>query len=71
MQGSMKAARFYGARGPQGKQEVVRVEETPIPDIDRNEVLIRVLRAGLNHGDLHMREDGINYVMSMPYPIYP
>jgi len=43
----MKAARFYGARGPQGKQEVVRVEQTPIPDIDQNEVLIRVLRAGL------------------------
>lgn len=70
MQGSMKAARFYGARGPQGKQEVVRVEEIPIPDIDQNEVLIRVLRAGLNHGDLHMREDGINYspdVNVIPY----
>ncbi len=70
MQGSMKAARFFGSRGPEGKQDVVRVEEIPIPDIERGEVLMRVLRAGLNHGDLHMREDGITYapnVNAIPY----
>ena len=53
MQGTMKAARFYGARGPQGKQEVVRVEETPIPDIDQNEVLIRV-RFGSSGGSMNV-----------------
>ena len=33
----------------------------PIPDLATGEVLIRVLRAGLNHGDLHMREDAVQY----------
>jgi alcohol dehydrogenase len=33
----------------------------PIPDLATGEVLVRVLRAGLNHGDLHMREDAVQY----------
>ena len=46
----MKAGRFYASAEP------IRVEEIPIPDIRRNEVLVRVLRAGTNGGDVHLRK---------------
>lgn len=49
MEGTMKAGRFYSSA------EAIRVEEIPIPDIQRNEVLLRVLRAGTNGGDVHLR----------------
>jgi threonine dehydrogenase-like Zn-dependent dehydrogenase len=61
MQGTMKAARLHGFERTHGSREVVRVDEVPIPDLATGEVLIRVLRAGLNHGDLHMREDAVQY----------
>lgn len=48
MQGSMKAGVVHATGEP------VRVEEVPIPDLGKGEVLIRVMRAGLNVGDLHM-----------------
>ncbi len=41
MKGTMKAARIHALGEP------LRVEEVPIPDIGKGEVLIRVLRAGL------------------------
>jgi alcohol dehydrogenase len=61
MHGMMKAARLYGFERTHGDGEVVRVDDVPIPDVGAGEVLIRVLRAGLNHGDLHMREDAVEY----------
>jgi threonine dehydrogenase-like Zn-dependent dehydrogenase len=61
MHGMMKAARLHGFERTHGTREVVRVDDVPIPDIGAGEVLIRVLRAGLNHGDLHMREDAVQY----------
>jgi len=61
MQGMMKAARLYGFEKTHGSKDLVRVDEVPIPDIGPGEVLIRVLRAGLNHGDLHIREDALQY----------
>jgi threonine dehydrogenase-like Zn-dependent dehydrogenase len=61
MQGMMKAARLHGFERTHGSREVVRVDDVPIPDLATGEVLIRVLRAGLNHGDLHMREDAVEY----------
>ena len=61
MHGTMKAARLYGFESTHGSREVVRVDDVPIPDLGAGEVLIRVLRAGLNHGDLHMREDAVQY----------
>src|SRR5207245_1980658 len=42
-------------------RELVRIDDVPIPDVGAGEVMIRVLRAGLNHGDLHMREDAVQY----------
>src|SRR5215510_5927218 len=57
----MKAARLHGFERTHGSREVVRVDDVPIPDVGAGEVLIRVLRAGLNHGDLHMREDAVQY----------
>ena len=61
MQRTMKAARLHGFERTHGSSEVVSVDDVPIPDLAASEVLIRVLRAGLNHGDLHMREDAIQY----------
>jgi threonine dehydrogenase-like Zn-dependent dehydrogenase len=57
----MKAARLHGFERTHGSRDVVRVDDVPIPDIGPGEVLVRVLRAGLNHGDLHMREDAVQY----------
>lgn len=70
MQGTMKAARIYGFTSTHGGQETIRVDDVPIPDVQAGEVLVRVLRAGLNHGDLHMREDALQYtgeVQTIPY----
>ncbi len=61
MHGTMKAARLHGFERTHGPGEVVRVDDVPIPDLATGEVLVRVLRAGLNHGDLHMREDAVQY----------
>jgi threonine dehydrogenase-like Zn-dependent dehydrogenase len=61
MQRTMKAARLHGFERTHGSREVVRVDDVPIPDVGAGEVLVRVLRAGLNHGDLHMREDAVQY----------
>jgi threonine dehydrogenase-like Zn-dependent dehydrogenase len=49
MNGTMKTGRFHGSKQP------IRVEEIAIPDIQRNEVLLRVRRAGTNGGDVHLR----------------
>ena len=57
----MRAARLHGFERTHGSREVVRVDEVAIPEITTGEVLVRVLRAGLNHGDLHMREDAVQY----------
>jgi threonine dehydrogenase-like Zn-dependent dehydrogenase len=57
----MKAARIHGFAGGQGSRGILSVDEVPIPDVEEGEVLIRVLRAGLNHGDVHMREDAVSY----------
>jgi D-arabinose 1-dehydrogenase-like Zn-dependent alcohol dehydrogenase len=61
MYGTMKAARLHGFERTHGSREVVRVDQVMIPEITTGEVLVRVLRAGLNHGDLHMREDAVQY----------
>ena len=61
MHGTMKAARLHGFERTHGSSEIVRVDDVPIPELASGEVLIRVLRAGLNHGDLHMREDAVQY----------
>ncbi len=72
MQGSMKAARLYGFEKTHGSKDLVRVDEVPIPDIGPGEVLVRVLRAGLNHGDLHIREDALQYTPeSTTVPVLP
>jgi alcohol dehydrogenase len=66
MQGTMKAARIYGFERTSKSRDLLRVDEVPIPDIEAGEVLVRVLRAGLNHGDLHMREDAVQYTPEVP-----
>lgn len=71
MQGKMKAARLYGFQRTHGSQDLVRVDEVPIPEVEAGEVLIRVLRAGLNHGDLHIREDALAYAEDAQAPYLP
>lgn len=68
--GTMKAARIHGFAKTHGPGELLKVDEVPIPDVGPGEVLVRVLRAGLNHGDVHMREDAVNYspdVQTVPF----
>jgi 2-desacetyl-2-hydroxyethyl bacteriochlorophyllide A dehydrogenase len=43
----MKAVRYYAPDKP------LKIEEVPIPQIEKNEVLIKVRAAGLCHTDLH------------------
>jgi threonine dehydrogenase-like Zn-dependent dehydrogenase len=40
-----------------GSRHVFRVEELPVPDVTNGEVLVRVLRAGLNRGDVDLRDE--------------
>lgn len=65
MSGKMRAARLYQLGEP------MRIEEIPIPDVGPGEVLIRVLRAGLNRGDLHMRKATIRQTASERSVIFP
>jgi alcohol dehydrogenase len=65
MNGKMRAARLYQLGEP------MRIEEIAIPDIGPGEVLIRVLRAGLNRGDLHMRKATIRQTASERSEIFP
>lgn len=65
MKGTMRAARLYQLG------EAMRIEEVPIPDLGPGEVLIRVLRAGLNRGDLHMRKATIRQTAPERSEIFP
>lgn len=57
MLGTMKAARLRPAEPTDAFRRVFRVDEVPIPDVVSGEVLVRVLRAGLNRGDIDLREE--------------
>jgi NADPH2:quinone reductase len=57
----MKAIRIHSHGGP----EVLRLEETPVPEIGSNEILIRVNAAGINFLDVYQRE-GL-YKISLPF----
>ncbi len=61
MQGMMKAARLHAVEGGDPLQKVFRVDELPILDVMAGEVLVRVLRAGLNRGDVDLIEDVRRY----------
>ncbi len=50
MTATMLAARMHRVGEP------FRIEEVPVPTVGPGEVLLRTLRAGLNHGDRHMRD---------------
>lgn len=45
MQGTMKCAIYYGPKD-------VKMEERPIPQITENDVLVKILRAGICGSDL-------------------
>lgn len=48
----MKAVRFHTHGGP----EVLKLEEMPDPQIDQNQVLVRIKACALNHLDLWLRK---------------
>jgi NADPH:quinone reductase-like Zn-dependent oxidoreductase len=48
----MKAVRFHTHGGP----EVLKLEEIPDPQIDQNQVLVRIKACALNHLDLWLRK---------------
>ena len=49
---SMKASQFHAYGGP----EVLLLEEIPVPEIQSDEVLVRVHAAGLNFLDAYQRK---------------
>ena len=57
----MKAIRFHTQGGP----EVLKLEETPIPEPGTGEVLVRVVAAGVNFIDVYQRT-GL-YKVALPY----
>lgn len=59
----MKAARFYAAKD-------IRVEETPIPSVNKNQVKVEVKYAGLCGSDLHEYNYGpIVIPTNNPHPL--
>ena len=58
----MLAARIHG----HGGAEVLRVDEIPIPERKRGEVLIRMMAGGLNRVDLYMRASGGGITHRLP-----
>jgi threonine dehydrogenase-like Zn-dependent dehydrogenase len=60
----VKAARFCRSHEP------IRIEEVPVPDIGRGEVLLRPLRAGVNGGDLGLVR-GVHdpYLPKLPFTV--
>ena len=61
MHGMMKAARLHGFERTHGSREVVRVDDDADSGDWRRRGIDSRARAGLNHGDLHMREDAVQY----------
>ncbi|HEX3446208.1 MAG TPA: quinone oxidoreductase [Chthoniobacterales bacterium] len=59
----MKAIRFHTHGGP----EVLKLEETPVPEPGTGEVLVRVVAAGVNFIDVYQRS-GL-YKVALPYTI--
>ncbi len=59
---TMLAARIHG----HGGNEVLRIDELPIPERQPGEALIRVIAGGLNRVDLYMRNSGTGITHRLP-----
>ena len=59
---TMLAARIHG----HGGAEVLRLDETPIPERKPGELMIRMIAAGLNRVDLYMRNSGVGITHRLP-----
>jgi len=59
---TMLAARIHG----HGGNEVLRIDELPIPERQPGEALIRVIAGGLNRVDLYMRNSGAGITHRLP-----
>jgi threonine dehydrogenase-like Zn-dependent dehydrogenase len=57
----MKAAVYYGPRD-------IRVEDIPVPDIEPDELLVKVTACGICGSDLHTYRLGIFEDLGKPYP---
>jgi NADPH:quinone reductase-like Zn-dependent oxidoreductase len=58
----MLAARIHG----HGGNEVLRLDEIPIPDRRPGELRIRMIAGGLNRVDLYTRESGAGITQRLP-----
>ena len=50
-----------------GGPEVLQVEEVPVPDPRRDEVLVRVVAAGVNPVDTYIRSGSYQRLPGLPY----
>ncbi len=58
----MLAARIHG----HGGNEVLRIDELPVPKRKKGQVLIRMAAGGLNRVDLYMRNSGVGITHRLP-----
>ena len=64
---TMQAVRFHEYGGP----EVLVLEQAPRPQPQADQVLIRVLAAGVNPGDVALRAGFFKEFMPLPLPWVP
>ena len=55
MSKTMKAARLYGKKD-------LRVEEVPVPEINENEVLLKVKSTAVCGTDIRMYKNGVDHI---------
>lgn len=63
----MKAAYYL----EHGEPDVLRVGELPVPDIEPDEVLVRVVAAGVNPIDRRLRAGELSEYISRTFPVVP
>lgn len=60
---SMQAVRVHNFGGP----EVLKIESVPIPEMCENEILVRVICAGVNPVETYIREGQYSRLPDLPY----
>ena len=63
----MKAIHITASGGP----EVLKLKETPVPTLKKNQVLIKVKAAGVNRSDVITRKNADSYGTGSHEPLIP
>lgn len=61
----MRAARMYGYQQP------LRIEDVPVPDIEPDEILVRVAAAGMCRSDYQLVDGYFKGPFSGDVPLHP